>query len=130
VLIALPRGLLELRSRDPDRDYDPARGREILRRIAGATTEAHARFLLVNLPDSPEERREGRSFFNDYCVRTGAECIDTLPLFQPPPGTPRKLPGPYRLPHNIHYSREGYAVVAEAVREYLETHPRPAQSGP
>jgi len=130
LLLALPRGLLELRSRDPDTDYDPARAREILRRIASATTEAHARFLLVNLPDPPDVEHAGRSFFNDYCVRTGTECIDTLPLFQPPPGTPKKFPGPYTLPHNTHYSREGYAVVAEAVREYLETHPGPARSEP
>jgi hypothetical protein len=129
VLYALPRALLELRSRDPAADYDPARAREIFRRITAATTEAHARFLLVNLPDRPEGEHGGRNFFNEYCLRTRAECIDTMPLFQPPPGTPPKLPGPYRLPHNIHYSREGYAVVAEAVREYLATHPGPAQSG-
>jgi hypothetical protein len=32
-------------------------------------------------------------------------------------------PRPYRLPGNIHYSREGYGVVAEALRAYLATHP-------
>jgi hypothetical protein len=124
LIYALPRGLLEMsQPGEPDTDYDPARAREILRRIVAAASGVRARFVLVNIPENPDGEQQGRSFFNDYCTRTHAECVDALPLFQLPPGDPKKPPGPYTLPHNIHYSREGYAVVAGAVREYLALHP-------
>ncbi|MGH7439420.1 MAG: SGNH/GDSL hydrolase family protein [Polyangiaceae bacterium] len=124
LVYAVPRGLLELtRPLDPETDYDPARAREIFRMIRAATEKAGARFVMVDLPGRPEEAPERPGFFHDYCARADVECVETWPLFHLAADDPRKLPGPYRLPGNIHYSREGYAVVAEALRAHLATHP-------
>jgi hypothetical protein len=105
--------------------------REILRMIRAATRKAGARFVMVDLPGRPDEPPERPGFFHDYCARTDIECVETWPFFHLPPDDPRKFPGPYRLPENIHYSREGYAVVAEAVHAYLAAHPvKPAAPQP
>ena len=133
LLYALPRGLLEAtHAPNPYTDYDPARAREIFRRIRAAASETNARFLIVDIPEQPDrEQEEGRSYFDDYCQRAGAECVETTPLFELPASDPKKLPGPYLLQNNIHYSRQGYAVVAEAVPAYLAAHPAapPPESG-
>jgi len=102
------------------------RATEIFRRMRQLTEAAGARFIIVNMPDHVEEPPETRGFFYEYCARTNTECVDAWPLFRPAAGTDdvRELRARYLRPQDpFHYSRGGYAVVAEALRRYLTEHP-------
>jgi lysophospholipase L1-like esterase len=123
LLYAVPRGLFDA-YREPSADSHGARAREVLRWIARATEDAGARFILVNLPEHPDEPVGDRGFFYEYCARAGAECVDPWPLFHTMAGTDdaAALRERYLRPHDIHYSRAGYGVVAEALRRHLTTH--------
>ena len=58
-------------------------------------------------------------------MRTAAECVDPWPAFRAAAGTddPAALRSRYRRPGDIHYSRDGYAVVAEALRQHFAERP-------
>jgi lysophospholipase L1-like esterase len=132
LVYAVPKVLLEMITQPRSDDRRRAeRGTEILRRIRAVAEAAGARFIVVNLPDHPERpaRREG--FFYDLCERTGAECVDPWPQFRIAAGTDDEaaLRARYRCaPDDIHYSRAGYAVVADALRAYLADHPITARA--
>ena len=104
---------------------DPARTEEIIRRMRARAEAAGARFIMVNLPGHPEAPPDQQNFFRDYCARTGTECVDAWPLFSTTAGTtdPEALRARYQLPHDIHYSPAGYAVIAEALRQHLTERP-------
>jgi hypothetical protein len=122
-LYSVPRALLEF-YRSPDGPhYDPSRGREILGRVRQTAENAGARFILVNLPELMN--KEPDRFFREHCASTGAECVDTAPLFRTAAGTddPARLSERYLLPHDPHFSAAGCTVIAEAVHAYLAVHP-------
>ena len=126
LLYAVPRVLLEALVQPTLTDRSGAeRATEAIRRMRRLAEDTGARFVLVNLPDHPERPPETNNFFHDYCAQTSAECVDAWPLFRATAGTddPEALRARYQRPHDIHYSREGYAVVAEALRRYFAEHP-------
>jgi lysophospholipase L1-like esterase len=129
---AVPTVLLEMVTQPaPDVASRVERGTEILRRIRAMAEDAGARFILVNLPDHPEMAPDREGFFYDYCDRTGAECVDPWPQFRIAAGTNDEaaLRARYNCaPNDIHYSRAGYAVVADALRAHLAEHPITARS--
>lgn len=135
MLYLVPRALFEI-ARDPsmlrdDNRGDPARAAEIIRRMRALTESAGARFLMVNLPEHPYAAPQAGGFFQELCAQTGTECIDPWPAFSAAAGTadPAVLRERYLLPRDIHYSRAGYEVVAEALRRHLTEHPiRPARA--
>jgi len=125
-LYALPRILIEALTQSPLDDHSgEERATEILHRMRKRTEAAGARFIIVNLPDHPEGPAAPQDFFKEYCSSTGAECVDTWPLFRAMAGTEDvdTLRARYLRPNDIHYSRDGYAVVAEALRRHLAQHP-------
>jgi hypothetical protein len=126
LLYAVPRLVGEMWTQPPTTDRSGEdRAAEILRRMREMVEAAGARFLLVNLPDHPDGPPETRGFFYEYCVRPGAECVDPWPAFRAAAGTddPVALRARYQRPQDIHYSRDGYAVVAEALRLHFVQHP-------
>jgi lysophospholipase L1-like esterase len=134
LLYAAPRILIESLLQPSLTDQSGSeRAPEALRRMRALTEGAGARFVLVNLPDQPGQPPMRQGFFSTYCARTHAECVDAAPLFSTMAGTtdPEALRTRYQRPHDIHYSSEGYAVVAEALRRYFSEHPltRAARSG-
>jgi lysophospholipase L1-like esterase len=106
-------------------DDGALRATEILRRIRQLAADAGARFLMVDLPEHFDDPLPARDFFHRFCATSGVECIDTLPLFRAmaPGDNAAALHARYVLPADTHYSRAGYAVVAEALRRYLAEHP-------
>ena len=126
LVYAIPRVLIEGRRQRPRTDRSGIdEATEALRRIRELAASVGARFIMVNIPDQP-----GRPppplpirFFEDYCARTGAECVDAAPLLVSLAGTtdPAAARTRYLRPRDVHYSREGYAVVAEALRRHLAT---------
>jgi lysophospholipase L1-like esterase len=132
LVYVVPKVLLEMVTQPRSDDRSRAeRGTEILRRIRATAAAAGARFILVNLPDHPESPAHRDGFFWDHCDRTGAECVDPWPRFRIAAGTDDEaaLRARYRCaPHDIHYSRAGYAVVADALRAYLADHPITARA--
>jgi hypothetical protein len=131
LLYAFPRVLYEA-YREPlaSARGGEARATEILRRMRQLVEASGARFLVVDVPDKPGGPAEPGGFFHDYCARTGAECVDPGPLFRAAGGSPADLMARFRRPHDIHYSREGYAVVAEALRLHLAERPLARASRP
>lgn len=133
MLYIVPRVLFEV-AREPsiilgENRGDSERATEIIRRMRALTEASGARFLMVNLPEHPEAAPATQGFFHDFCSETATECIDPWPDFSAAAGTsdPDALRARYVLPHDIHYSRAGYAVIADAVRRHLTAHPiRPA----
>jgi lysophospholipase L1-like esterase len=126
LLYALPQLLREMATLAPQDDHSGEdRAEEILRQMRAMTDAAGARFVLVSLPDHPEQPPESKTFFHDYCARTAAECVDPWPAFRTTAGTddPVALRNRYQRPQDIHYSREGYAVVAEALRQHFAARP-------
>lgn len=136
LVYAVPRALLgSLAVQAMDTDGGEERAAEIFRRMRQATEDAGARFLVVNLPDLfltemlPDDGADVppiiEGFFYEYCAKTGAECIDPWPLFWSTAGTndDAQIRARFLRPRDIHYSGEGYAVVAEAIRKHLTEHP-------
>ena len=127
LVYAVPRMLLEVLGQPSHDDRSRfERGNEILRRTRMVAEAAGARFILVNLPNHPESPANRQGFFYEYCDRTGAECVDPWPQFRTAAGTDdeAELRAQYGCaPNDIHYSRAGYAVVAEALRQYFAEHP-------
>ena len=108
LLYLIPRALFEV-ARDPsmiltESRGDPERTTEILRRMRHLAEASGARFLMVNLPDHPEEPADTHGFFYEYCSRTGAECVDPWPEFQAAAGTtdPAELRARYYLQSTRH----------------------------
>jgi hypothetical protein len=129
LLYALPRGLLELRGLHGETPSDPWLAGEILRRTRLAAEGAGARFVVLNLPTRPEAPPRQDGFFYDFCAKTGAECVDPWPLFRAMAGTEDRAALRERYVHGYdenHYTRAGYAVVAEALRRYLAAQPASA----
>lgn len=124
LLYAIPRVIVEQRALSPPTDEDgEERASEILERTR-ALAEAHgARFVMVRLPDRPEGALPPHDFFAAYCARTQTECVDTMPLFASGGDDEAARRARYHRPNDIHYSREGYAVVAEALRAHFAAHP-------
>jgi len=126
LLYELPRVLAERADVPPQTFHTgEVRAAEILRETAALATSAGARFVMVNLPEKPGDLLEGHHFFDAWCARTHTECVDTSSMFQlaSQGADPDAARARFHLPNNIHYSREGYAVVAEAVRAYFAEHP-------
>ncbi len=125
-LYAVPRALIEsleaLRGVPPSPDD---RGYEILRRMRAAAEAAGARFVVVRIPEHPEQEPWQGGFFARYCASSGAECVDPWPLFRTLAGTdsPAVLRERYQLPNDMHYARAGYAVVVEALVRHFAAHP-------
>jgi lysophospholipase L1-like esterase len=132
LVYAVPRLLLEMVTQPATDDGSRAeRANEILRRTRAIAESAGARFILVNLPNHPESPANREGFFAQYCDRTGAECVDPWPQFRIAAGTNDEtaLLARYSCaPNDIHYSRAGYAVVADTLRAYLAEHPITARS--
>jgi hypothetical protein len=127
LVYAIPRALIEA-SLQPsiDERTGEERATEILRRMRKLVEAAGARFLLVHLPDQPDAPPNTSGFFHEFCAKTGTECVDPWPRFRETAGTDDSaaLRARYRRPNNdIHYSRAGYAVVAEALRLHFTAHP-------
>lgn len=126
LLYAVPRVLLEAATLPAlDDRSGEQRGAEAITRMRRLAEGSGARFVIVNLPDHPERPPQGRGFFHDYCARTGAECVDAAPLFRPAAGTadPDAMRARFQGRYGIHYSPEGYAVVAEALRRHFAERP-------
>lgn len=126
LLYAIPRVLVEQARVPPFGDRDgEERGTEILSRIAGLARSAGARFILVNLPDPPGDAAHARVSFDAICQRLGAECVDPGKLFVEQAGSadPALLRERFQHAHDPHYTRAGLAVVSEALRRYLASHP-------
>jgi hypothetical protein len=133
LVYAVPRLLIEamLQPRMTN-DLGTDRAAEALRRIRELTASVGARFIMVNISDHVDASPDGVRFFADYCARTGAECVDSAPLFAElaKTSTPAAMVARYRRPHDVHYSRAGYAVVTEALRRHLATRPLTPASAP
>ncbi len=126
LLYAVPRLLGEMWDLPPLTDESGEdRAEEILRQMREMAEAAGARFVLVNLPDHPERPAEVAGPFHEYCARTAAECVDPWPAFRATAGTddPVVLRSRFQRPEDVHYSREGYAVVAEALRKHFAERP-------
>jgi hypothetical protein len=127
LVYAVPRVLFEaLVQPSIDGHSGEERATEIFRRMRQLTESAGARFIVVNMPEHVEAPPESRGFFYEYCAKTGAECVDTWPLFRTVAGTddPGELRTRCLRPNDpFHYSRGGYAVVAEALRQHFAEHP-------
>jgi lysophospholipase L1-like esterase len=133
LVYAVPRILVEAILQPRQTNWSGAdRATEALRRIRELTAAAGARFIMVNISDHPELPTSSSGFFADYCARTGAECVDPTPLFAQLAGTSdrRTLRDRYQRPNDVHYSRAGYAVVAEALRRHLAARPLTPASPP
>jgi len=134
LIYATARGLFDV-WRDPMMSLgaDGERAREILRRIRQRTEDAGARFVMVNLPglhhpDPPAPTTANApppnfDFFSDYCTKTNTECVDTWPLFRAAASTAEERMRRFQRANDMHYSRDGYAVVAEALRRHFTEHP-------
>lgn len=133
----VPRALLETLLRPPwSVDADGERATEILRRTREATERAGARFVIVNLPDlmrplpasdSAQEKAlppPPPGFFYTYCAQSGSECVDTWPWFWKEAGTRDQavVRARYLRPGDIHYSAEGYRIVADVLRRHFQEH--------
>jgi lysophospholipase L1-like esterase len=127
LVYALPRVLFDALAEPSLTEHSGAeRAAEIFRRMRQITAQAGARFILVNLPELVASTPNLPRFLDDYCAKTGAECVDTWPLFQAAVGSDDagELRKRYlRRDDPFHYSRAGYAVVAEALRRHLVAHP-------
>jgi lysophospholipase L1-like esterase len=127
LVYAVPRALLgSFAVRAMDVNGNAERAAEIFRRMRQLTEGVGARFLVVNLPDLFPVRSPVivPGFFYDYCARTGAECVDPWPLFwSMAKDDPAEVRRRFLRPNDMHYSREGYAVVAEALRRHVTEHP-------
>ena len=128
LVYAIPRVIVESLTQSPTTDRSgEERGAEALRRIREATVAAGARLVLVNLPDHPDRGPEEGSFFHRWCAATQTECVDVAPLFVEFAGNADgdAIRARFQGPHgDIHYSREGYRVVAEALRRHFAQPPR------
>jgi hypothetical protein len=126
LLYAIPHGLIDALS-EPSMSVQGGEDRaaEIIDQIRAKTLASGARFILVNIPEHLDAPPSQQGFFHDYCARTGVECVDTWPQYRLVAGTddPQKIKERFLRPHDIHYSREGYAVVAAELRKYLSEHP-------
>jgi hypothetical protein len=131
LLYLLSQGLLELYLDPLDGQGDEARAGEILRHTRLIAEKAGARFILVNIVEHVEALMS-EGFFYAFCAQTDSECVDPTPLFREVAGTtdPSRLRDLFLRPNDIHYSRAGYTVVAEALRRYLTTHPTRAGAKP
>lgn len=126
LLYELPRVLSDSAEVTPETDRSgEERAAEILRRTAALATSAGARFVVVNLPDKPGDPGEPHGFFDTWCEQTHTECVDTSSVFRAEAKGAELAAARARFqrPNDIHYSREGYAVVAEALRAYFAEHP-------
>jgi lysophospholipase L1-like esterase len=101
------------------------RAGEIFRRMRETAEQHGARFLVVNMPEHLENSPDNHGFFYDYCKTSGAECVDAWPLFRALAGTddPAELRKRYLRPNDIHYSRAGHAVIAEALKRHFAERP-------
>lgn len=124
LVYAVPRVLFEAAVKPALHQDSEERATEILRRMRQLTDAAGARFIIVNLPDNPEAPPNPHGFFYDYCAGTGAECVDTWPQFHvDATGDESELGARYQRPNDPHYSRAGYAIVADALRKHFTQHP-------
>lgn len=126
LVYAMPSVLIETILQPPLTDTSgDQRATEILRQMRTLTESQGARFVLVNLPNHPDVKPLTTGLFYEFCAATGTECVDAAPLFREMAGTndPAALRAKFQRPNDIHYSAEGYGVVAEALRRYFVEHP-------
>jgi hypothetical protein len=124
LIYAVPRGLFDMLS-DPSMSVSGGedRAEESIRRMREVATELGARFVIVNIPSRPEEPPRTDGFFHSYCSSTGTECVDPWPMFHAGNEDADTIKTRYLRPHDIHYSKAGYGVVAEALRRHFAEHP-------